>query len=635
LKYRLALALIIIVISGMVAALVSAQPTPEPTPTFSFRISSVIKIDIFVRAGPGQQYLPVGALYAGDTVVPVSRNDSADWVMIKYHRGFGWIRRDLAYWVEDIDALPVISEAHLTPSPGALATKPPTPPIIFLPTETPTGNWVLLQDDVQSGLVRAGPGQTYLRLGQLYNGDVVEPVGRNDDATWIMVRFEDGFGWVRSDLVKWVSDLDSLPVLSPDNLTPTATFTPSHTPTVTPTPTDTSTATVTPSATPTATDTPTVTPSSTPTDTPSATATLVPSDTPTDTPSATFTVTLSNTPTATASFTDTPTFTPTLTVVPSDTAHPTETATLTLTPTALPTETPTLTPTPTEIPTETPVPTETPTPTQTSTAVLTATQSPTATATGTPIETAAALVVVPSDTATETSSPTFTVTPSATASSTETATITQTATPLPSDTATAIPSSATPVKPTEAPTNTGVVPSRTAVPTSTESSAGLAGGAATATPASTPESAVPQAGLPPEAVLGGIVLLLVLVYIALYWRGAVAVDRYAGGFVVERCPVCQRGHLVVDTRQERLLGIPRPRRIVRCDECRSVLRETAARRWRYAVDPIENPDLYRRYNGQEIDEQTLVDLVNQPPQTGQEPIPRPPATPPDFIDDDQ
>lgn len=135
--------------------------------------------------------------------------------------------------------------------------------------------------------------------------------------------------------------------------------------------------------------------------------------------------------------------------------------------------------------------------------------------------------------------------------------------------------------------------------------------------------------------MGGLLLFLVLAYVALYWRGLAAADRYANGFAVETCPVCGHGHLVVETRMERLLGIPRPRHIVRCDECRSVLRETGFRRWRYAVDPLENPDLYKRYNGQEIDEQTLVDLARQPARPADKPGPRPPAAPPSFTDDDQ
>jgi hypothetical protein len=64
------------------------------------------------------------------------------------------------------------------------------------------------------------------------------------------------------------------------------------------------------------------------------------------------------------------------------------------------------------------------------------------------------------------------------------------------------------------------------------------------------------------------------------------------------------------------------------------LRETGSRRWRYAVDPIENADLYRYFNGQEVDEQTLSDLANQLSRVRANII-RPPSEPPDFVDDDQ
>ena len=123
-------------------------------------------------------------------------------------------------------------------------------------------------------------------------------------------------------------------------------------------------------------------------------------------------------------------------------------------------------------------------------------------------------------------------------------------------------------------------------------------------------------------------------YVGLYLRGLSAVDRYAQGFVTERCPVCGRGTLTVDARTERVLGIPRPRRAVRCDSCRSVLRETGARRWRYAVDRLENEAMFDRYNGREIDDQTLKSLAQQP-LVPDEPHPRPPATPPTFVDDEE
>jgi hypothetical protein len=175
-------------------------------------------------------------------------------------------------------------------------------------------------------------------------------------------------------------------------------------------------------------------------------------------------------------------------------------------------------------------------------------------------------------------------------------------------------------------------------PTLTETSVAAVAQAPTTAPLPTPvpeNQPVPAEGLPVEAVVAGLVLLLVLIYIGFYWRGLVAVDRYAKGFVVDRCPACDRGHLIVETKVDRLLGIPRPRRTVRCTECRSVLREVSPRRWRYAVDPMENPALYKHYNGREIDDATLIEIAGQPASQLNEPIvPRTPPNPPSFTDDE-
>jgi hypothetical protein len=123
-----------------------------------------------------------------------------------------------------------------------------------------------------------------------------------------------------------------------------------------------------------------------------------------------------------------------------------------------------------------------------------------------------------------------------------------------------------------------------------------------------PTAALASGRLPLELWIGGSILLSVFVYGGLYFAGAVAVDRYKAGFVVKTCPVCERGNLHVETRVDRLLGIPRVRRTVRCDACRSVLREVGLRRWRYAIDRLENPTLYRRFNNKLIDEVQLSRL---------------------------
>jgi hypothetical protein len=128
--------------------------------------------------------------------------------------------------------------------------------------------------------------------------------------------------------------------------------------------------------------------------------------------------------------------------------------------------------------------------------------------------------------------------------------------------------------------------------------------------------------------------VIVLGYVGLYWHGLAGAERYAKGFAIQYCPVCRRGELAVEARDERVFGIPRVRRTVRCIVCRSVLRETGNRRWRYAVDPIENPLLYERFNGREIDDDTLKALAQQSATPAEPPTPRPPVTPPAFVDDE-
>jgi len=532
----------VLLVAAFSVAAVQTTPEPTATPSPTPPVNIVIKTDIFVRGGPDEDYLPVGHLVLGDIVTPVSRNPDATWVMIIYRRGFGWIRRDLASWVDNIEALPIITEPNLTPSPipGKITATP------FFPTETPLGNFVRVT--ANSALVRAGPGGTYLRLGQLYAGDLVEPVGRNDTTTWILIRFGDGFGWIAENLVDWKIDLTALPVLTENNLTPSATFTASSTPTNTATPTATQTASNTPTATSTATNTLTATLTSTSTAT--ATSTASPTETPSNTPTATYT---SIPPSATNTE-----------IPPTPTATPTEAVVVV-------------------VPSHTP---EVPTATDTEPATVTPTEvSPTPTLTLTPEETE--------------SLPLATL-----------AILAQTVTlPPPSE--------------TSAPLLAGTL---------TAEAAGVS--PFTATPTISAGSGNEGGRFPIEAAVGGLILLAVLAYVGLYLRGAAAAERYKNGFVIDRCPVCQRGHLVVEGRSERFLGIPRPRRMVRCTECRSLLRETSNRYWRYAVDRIENPVMYERFNGREIDDSTLKTLEKEPirPAT---PHPKSPTTPPKFVEDDE
>lgn len=207
------------------------------------------------------------------------------------------------------------------------------------------------------------------------------------------------------------------------------------------------------------------------------------------------------------------------------------------------------------------------------------------------------------------------------------------AAPLASDT----PQPPTPTDTTEALATPTATSSSTATPTATPT-----GSAAVILPGElpTPVSALPTepqpAPIPPEAVVGGAALILLLIYVGLYWRGLAAADRYADGFVIERCPICGEGHLLVEVKQTRLLGIPRSRSLVRCDFCRSMLREVGKGRWRYAVDRSANATLYRQLNGKIVDVATLKRLESEMlAQSPYAPPPvQPPTTPPTFIDED-
>jgi len=124
-------------------------------------------------------------------------------------------------------------------------------------------------------------------------------------------------------------------------------------------------------------------------------------------------------------------------------------------------------------------------------------------------------------------------------------------------------------------------------------------------------------------LVGGGLALAALLYTGVYVVQAANIARYGEGFVLSECPVCGDGLLYLDERRYRMVGIPRVRRVVRCDVCRSVLRQVGRQRWRYAVDGAENPDLYDALNGHVVSEHYLLQIA-----------PEFRGAPPEYIEDD-
>ena len=301
---------------------------------------------------------------------------------------------------------------------------------------------------------------------------------------------------------------------------------------------------------------------------------------PTPDPSLIFYPTVESTglpPIQTRTSTATLTATPSLTEEPVATASATQTALPTNTDTPLPTFTATATPTAsltsTDIPTEPATITLSPTTSLTVTEVASATVEASATTTLT-------------ETPTETETPTATLTATLTVTPSETPTATLTATPTASFTPSETPS----------PTSTTTrVPSVIETSRSADSSARNSGD---------------ESGMPLWILgLGLLATLTIGGYILAYSLSSAGVDRYAEGFILADCPICQEGELELEERPYAVMGIPRVRRAVRCTNCRSVLREVSKRQWRYAIDPSANVALYSEFNNQTIDEHELIELA--------------------------
>lgn len=245
----------------------------------------------------------------------------------------------------------------------------------------------------------------------------------------------------------------------------------------------------------------------------------------------------------------------------TDTLRPSATATRTIRPTSTATNTRTAIPLPTETdvqssPANQPLATETNTPTfATNTATVTQTDTPTYTATATQ---------TPSSTHTPSGTPTQTPSPTLTKTATATPTITNTPEPI------------------------NVVSNSQTTPNESDGD-----------------------GIPLIVIIGLVAVVLLGGYMVILAIQTAALERYAAGFIMTDCPVCQSGHLHLEERTERLIGIPRVRRVVRCDNCRSILREVGRRRWRYAIDPHEDEKLFAELNQTIISDNELTSLATE------------------------
>jgi hypothetical protein len=167
------------------------------------------------------------------------------------------------------------------------------------------------------------------------------------------------------------------------------------------------------------------------------------------------------------------------------------------------------------------------------------------------------------------------------------------------ETATVNPPTATAVPATQSPE---VVSTPTVLPTNTPLIAPSSPDIAQFTPSAAPAWLL---------WLSGGMLVFVAGYLIRRWQGHREFVRYENGFPAKVCPACGEGHLLLEETTRSTLGVMRTKRSVRCDNCRSVLREVRPGIWRYTVDPMANPSMAQRYSTEHLKLTDIQKLSNQ------------------------
>lgn len=137
----------------------------------------------------------------------------------------GIVAPDLAVYLPTATPTPAPSPTPIPPTP---TPEPPSATPTFEPT--PAGPPVAIaNDDIN---VRSGPGTDFDIVGGMFAGDRAAIISRNAAGDWLLLQFEQGTGWVRSDFVTTEGDVSTVVVAQDVPNEPTASA-----PTPTPLPT--------------------------------------------------------------------------------------------------------------------------------------------------------------------------------------------------------------------------------------------------------------------------------------------------------------------------------------------------------------------------------------------------------------
>jgi uncharacterized protein YgiM (DUF1202 family) len=155
-------------------------PAPTPIPPAQGPLGVVNTGALNVRTGPAPTYPSQAVVFTGQQLPLIGRNATATWAKVQLPNGAqGWVN---AYYLLANVAI------------GSL-------PVVDAPAPVPDQSL----GSVSTGAVnvRSGPGAEFNSIAVLSGGTTVVLLGRNADASWLLVRLSNGVqGWIRSNLLQ-------------------------------------------------------------------------------------------------------------------------------------------------------------------------------------------------------------------------------------------------------------------------------------------------------------------------------------------------------------------------------------------------------------------------------------------------
>jgi uncharacterized protein YgiM (DUF1202 family) len=152
-----------------------------------------------LRAGPGANFQDLGTIGFGQALNLIGRNADNSWVQVNIPGGAqgAWVSARYISSGTPIGWLPLVSNTGIFPT-------FPQP----VPTSGQTG--IVTAGNLN---VRFGPGAWFGAFDRLHNGEGVSLIGRNGNATWLLVQLANGTtGWVSSSFILTAYPIGALEV---------------------------------------------------------------------------------------------------------------------------------------------------------------------------------------------------------------------------------------------------------------------------------------------------------------------------------------------------------------------------------------------------------------------------------------